>query len=196
MRPSILPIPSRRSTLLVALLWVTVLAPAFAVDYVPPPQQWERRAPVQAGFDAGRLADAVAYAKENAQVEPSDLRVVLNQSFGKREPGYRILGPVVPRAQASGIIVRGGYIVAEWGDVERPDMTFSTVKSYLSTVAGLALGDGDLPALDQRVARSVPGAMFEGPHNSAITWMHLLHQTSDWSGTLWEVADWADRPEG
>jgi CubicO group peptidase (beta-lactamase class C family) len=25
---------------------------------------------------------------------------------------------------------------------------------------------------------------------------HLLNQTSDWSGTLWGVPDWADRPEG
>lgn len=189
--------PSRRRPLLVAaVLVVAALAPAFAADYIPPPHQWERRAPAQAGFDAQRLAAAVAHAQENAVVAPADLRVVLDESWGKREPGYRILGPVVPRAQASGMIVRGGYIVAEWGDLQRPDMTFSTVKSYLSTVAGLALADGDIAALDEPVARSVPGEMFEGPHNSAITWTHLLHQTSDWSGALWEVADWADRPEG
>ncbi|NJW55742.1 serine hydrolase, partial [Salinimicrobium oceani] len=35
---------------------------------------------------------------------------------------------------------------------------------------------------------------FEGPHNSKITWEHLLHQTSDWSGQLWGSFDWADRP--
>jgi len=183
--------PPRRSWLLATLLAVVALAPAFAADYVPPPHQWERRAPGQAGFDANRLAEAVAHAQENAIVEPSDLSVVLNDSWGKREPDYRILGPVVPRAQASGMVVRGGYIVAEWGDLERPDMTFSTVKSYLSTVAGLALADGDIASLDEPVARSVPGETFAGPHNSAITWAHLLHQTSDWSGTLWEVAEWA-----
>ena len=37
---------------------------------------------------------------------------------------------------------------------------------------------------------------FDGPHNSQITWHHLLQQTSDWSGTLWDKPDWADRPEG
>ncbi|MCK7539721.1 MAG: serine hydrolase [Marinilabiliales bacterium] len=27
-----------------------------------------------------------------------------------------------------------------------------------------------------------------------ITWEHLLNQSSDWSGTLFGVPDWADRP--
>lgn len=124
------------------------------------------------------------------------MRQVLLDHYRDREPGYRILGPVLPRAQASGLVVRGGRIVAEWGDIDRVDMTFSAVKSYLSTVAGLAVEDGLIASLDQRVARDVPGPWFEGAHNGAITWTHLLQQTSDWSGTLWEVADWADRPEG
>ncbi|MDQ3205782.1 MAG: serine hydrolase [Pseudomonadota bacterium] len=196
MRILCLLMPSSRAALAAAIFWLALAAPAFAADYVPPPHQWERRAPAQAGFDPERLAAAVVHAQAKAEVEPSDLRAVLNESYGKREPGYRILGPVIPREQASGLVIRGGYIVAEWGDLERPDMTFSVVKSYLSTVAGLALADGDIAALDQPVARSVPGPWFEGPHNAAITWTHLLQQTSDWSGTLWEVADWADRPEG
>jgi hypothetical protein len=37
--------------------------------------------------------------------------------------------------------------------------------------------------------------LFEAPHNRAITWDHLLRQTSDWQGTLWGKPDWADRPE-
>ncbi len=36
--------------------------------------------------------------------------------------------------------------------------------------------------------------LFDGQHNAAITWEHLLRQTSDWSGTLWGKPDWADRP--
>jgi CubicO group peptidase (beta-lactamase class C family) len=35
---------------------------------------------------------------------------------------------------------------------------------------------------------------FDGPHNSQITWDHMLRQTSDWAGTLWGRPDWADRP--
>ncbi|RPE81931.1 serine hydrolase domain-containing protein [Vulcaniibacterium tengchongense] len=171
-------------------------APAFASDYVPPRHEWARQAPAAAGFDPAKLAEAVEYAKGKAEVEPSDLRQVLLDAFGKREPGYRILGPVIPRAQASGLIVRGGRIVAEWGDLDRVDMTFSVAKSYLATVAGLAVDDGLIASVDDRVARYVPGPWFEGAHNGAITWTHLLQQTSDWSGTLWDVPDWADRPEG
>ena len=36
--------------------------------------------------------------------------------------------------------------------------------------------------------------LFDGPHNSKITWEHLLRQTSDWEGTLWGKPEWADRP--
>ncbi len=171
-------------------------SPAWAADYVPPRHDWARQAPAKAGFDADKLAAAVEYAKSKAEVEPSDMRQVLLDYYREREPGYHILGPVYPRAQASGLVVRGGRIVAEWGDVDRPDMTFSVAKSYLSTVAGLAIAEGRIHAVDDRVASYVPGPWYEGEHNGPITWTHLLQQTSDWSGTLWDVHDWADRPEG
>ncbi|MEN8797880.1 MAG: serine hydrolase, partial [Flavobacteriaceae bacterium] len=35
---------------------------------------------------------------------------------------------------------------------------------------------------------------FRSPHNSQIRWKHLLQQNSDWSGELWGIKDWADRP--
>ena len=37
---------------------------------------------------------------------------------------------------------------------------------------------------------------FQSEHNAAITWEHLLQQTSDWEGTLFGKPDWADRPSG
>ena len=50
--------------------------------------------------------------------------------------------------------------------------------------------------MTDRVAGYLPKDvdLFNGPHNAAITWEHLLRQTSDWSGTLWGKPDWADRP--
>ena len=42
-------------------------------------------------------------------------------------------------ATPTGIILRNGYIVAEWGDPHRVDMTFSVTKSFLSTTVGLAV---------------------------------------------------------
>ncbi len=180
--------------------WVLLIAvlPAMATagDYVPPRHEWARLAPAEAGFDAERLAAAVAYARRKAAVEPSDLRQVIMDSFAPREPDFRILGPTAPRAGDSGLIVRRGHIVAEWGDTRRVDMTFSVAKSYLSTMAALALADGLIRDVDDRAAAYVADGTFGGEHNAKITWRHLLQQTSDWSGTLWDVPDWADRPEG
>jgi len=176
------------------------LAPAadsFAeTDYVPARSAWERVDPAAAGFDAERLDAAVAWIRAQAVTEPSDLEQVLLDTYTEREPDYRVLGPTTPREGDSGMILRGGRIVAEWGDIHRVDMTFSVVKSYLATVVALALDDGLIRDLDARVGESVRGPWFVGRHNRAITWRHLLNQTSDWSGTLWEVPDWADRPEG
>jgi hypothetical protein len=37
------------------------------------------------------------------------------------------------------------------------------------------------------------GWNFDAPHNSKIIWDNL-NQSSDWSGTLFGLHDWADRP--
>lgn len=152
--------------------------------------------PAEAGFDPERLAAAVALAQEKAVVKPADLATAIEDAFGPREPDFRILGPTGTREGSTGLIIRGGRIAAEWGDLERVDMTFSVVKSYLSTVAAIAWRDGLISDLDEPVGRRVRGDSFASEHNRGITWRHLLNQTSDWSGELWEVHDWADRPEG
>jgi CubicO group peptidase (beta-lactamase class C family) len=92
------------------------------------------------------------------------------------------------------MVVRRGYVVAEWGEPARVDMTFSMTKSFLSTTVGLAYDRGLIRDLSHRVQAYVPTDEFESAHNSTITWDHLLRQTSDWEGTLWGKPDWADRP--
>lgn len=178
-------------------LWLGLLAAAAtAADYVPPRGAWAPRAPVAAGFDPVRLATAVDLAQQKTVAEPADLYPVILEHYSAREPGYRVLGPTGTRAGGSGMVVRGGYVVAQWGDVERPEMVFSVAKSVLATVAGVAVADARIPGIDDRVARSVAGPWFAGERNDAITWRHLLEQSSDWRGTLWDVPDWADRPSG
>jgi CubicO group peptidase (beta-lactamase class C family) len=98
------------------------------------------------------------------------------------------------RGKPAGLIIRNGYIVAQWGDVKRVDMTFSTTKSYLSTLAGLAVDNRLIKNVDEPVSTYVTDETFEEPHNAKITWRHLLTQSSDWSGCLFGVCDWADRP--
>ena len=98
---------------------------------------------------------------------------------------------VSPRGGVNGLILRGGRIVAEFGVTRRADMTFSVAKSYIALVAGLAFDRG-LFRLDDRVADTVPDDGFASPHNSTITWRHLLQQTSEWQGTLWGKPDSVD----
>ena len=54
--------------------------------------------------------------------------------------------------------------------------------------------DQGLIALDSPLKNYVWDGKFDGPHNSQITWHHLLNQSSQWSGNLFGTDDWADRP--
>ena len=202
----------RPAPLVLALLLAA--APALA-QYVPPPGDWERRAPGDVGMDAGRLAEAVAFAQANESDTPRDLALAHARGFG-REPYGDAVGPFLTRGPQTGVILRHGYLVAEWGEPERVDPTFSVAKSFLSSVAGLAVAQGRI-SLDDPVWRSQapvtvlgdtgPDAdparlgtlttfdLFEGDHNRRITWDHLLRQTSAWRGELWGKPDWADRPD-
>lgn len=185
--------------LLPAILLISFLFPVSLLagnDYYPPRGQWLRSSAEAVGMDPQALATAVALAQEKAVLEPRDLAVAITDSFSPREPDFRILGPTAPREGSAGLIIRKGHIAAEWGDLERVDMTFSAVKSYLSTIMALALRDGLVDDLHAPVSRWVRDGKFTGQHNGSITWHHLMNQTSDWQGTLWGVPDWADRPEG
>jgi CubicO group peptidase (beta-lactamase class C family) len=92
------------------------------------------------------------------------------------------------------MILKNGYIVSAWGDLERVDMTFSVTKSYLSTLAGLAVDEGKIRSVEDPVKEYVWDGTFDGAHNQKVNWHHLLTQSSDWSGSLWGGKDWADRP--
>ncbi|HEX7121316.1 MAG TPA: serine hydrolase [Gemmatimonadaceae bacterium] len=123
-------------TLVTASLLVASQLAAQAT-YFPPRGEWERRTPEQVGLDPQAVRDAVALAVDAESQAPRDLFQNHLQSFG-REPHGEGVGPFKPRGPASGIIVRTGYIVAEWGEPDRVDMTFSVTKSFVSTTVGLA----------------------------------------------------------
>jgi len=169
-------------------------APAQPAAYYPGPHDdWARRTPAEAGFDARLLDEAITFIQSKESKNPRDLRASHDLSFG-REPYGEPIGPYKPRGDMTGIILRGGYLVAEWGEPHRVDMTFSVTKSYLSTVVGLAVDQGKIRSIHDLVRRYMPNGEFESPLNAKITWDHLLRQTSDWEGTLWGKPDWADRP--
>jgi CubicO group peptidase (beta-lactamase class C family) len=189
---------SRRFAAVVLLPATFLVMTAAAQDaaYYPPRGAWRITKPAEAGFDAAKLDAAIKFAVANENPATKDLAVDLATSFG-REPFDTPIGPVKARGALNGIVIRKGAVVAEWGETSRVDMTFSVTKSFLSTVVGLAWQRGLIRDVTDRVSEYVPQeGLFDGPHNSKITWDHLLRQTSDWQGTLWGKPDWADRPEG
>jgi len=210
-----------RSSVAVAL----ALAPTAALAqrassrdvYYPPPNAWEHRAPRQVGMDSTRLADAIAFAVAHESKTPRNLEVAHFQTFG-REPFGDPIGPFKERGGSTGIVVRRGYVVAEWGEPDRVDMTFSATKSFLSSTVGVAVDRGLIHAVTDTVRPYVAPTVvlgagakvrsaerigeaeviqpFESAHDRTITWDDLLRQTSDWEGTLWGKPEWADRPTG
>ncbi len=184
----------RLKSLAVAVLFAAPLG-AQASYYPAPGAQWQRRSPAAVGIDSARLADAVAFARAHEINWLKDMKAQLPLNY-PREPYPGILGPYKDRGQQSGVVIRHGYIVAEWGDTDRVDMTFSVAKSYLSMIAGLAYDRHMIPDLDAPVAQLVHDGGYDSPHNAPITWRMHLTQTSEWEGTLWDKPDVADRRNG
>ncbi|MGH7700678.1 MAG: serine hydrolase domain-containing protein [Gemmatimonadales bacterium] len=183
---------------LLALPALLALAPALSqapATYFPPPgEAWEHRSPAAVDLDSAALVHAVAYAVTHETSAPRELDRMLAERF--RGPWDEIVGPVKPRGDPSGLVLRQGYIVAEWGDTRRVDMTFSVTKSFVATAAGLAFDRGLIRDLRHRVADYVTDGGFDSPHNAKITWHHLLQQTSEWEGRLFGKPDSADRRRG
>lgn len=175
---------------------------------------WEKRN-ATLSFDTAGLSAAVAFAIQQESKAPRNLELAHAMTFGK-EPYGDGVGPFSVRGNATGLIIHKGYLVAEWGEPARVDMTFSVTKSFLSSVVGLAVDRGLIRSvhdtvdgyvapvevydpLHSRMASDLGKPQLLEPfataHNRTITWEHLLRQTSDWEGTLWEKPDWADRPD-
>jgi CubicO group peptidase (beta-lactamase class C family) len=158
-----------------------------------PDADWQIKKPEELKMNKVLLDSAVSVALQSENKMERDLRIANMKSYS-REPGYKITGPMKERGGPAGLVIKNGYIVAQWGDVKRVDMTFSATKSYLSTVAGLAVDNGLIKNVTDKVNQYVWDESFESEHNSKVTWHHLLNQSSDWSGSLFGLHDWADRP--
>lgn len=198
-------------------LLVNVASFAQTKAYFPPKGEWQHRAPQTMGLDSAKLSAAIRFAEDNDAKAPRDQEIAQSLSFGK-EPFSEGVGPFAERGDPAGLIIYKGYIVAEWGDPLRVDMTHSVTKSFLSSIIGVAVDKGLIRSVYDTVARYVPpievynpaavrnGAEqlgkdgllrpFASEHNRTLTWDVMLRQTSDWEGTLWGKPDWADRPEG
>ncbi len=179
--------------LTIALLGAALLnlSPASAADYFPPKgASWTTHTPQQEKLDPAKLKAAIDFAisaelkypPELAKVaDIRDLRVSVPLKY-VGEPFSSPIGPLKPHAPANGIIIRHGYIVAEWGKTHDVDMTFSVTKTFLSSVAGVAFDKGMIKDVNDRVIDYVrPTPDFMLPHNQPITWDNMLRQDSGWT---------------
>ncbi len=151
---------------------------------------WQGASATMSGF-SDKLTSVVAQAGKLEIDAPTDLVQML--PGGKRHPNDRPLGPVKQRGKPSGVIVKGGCLVAQYGDIDSPEVTFSATKSYISALAGMAMTKGLLTNLDEPVLNKISDGGFDSAQNSSITWRHLLQQTSEWEGELFGIPDWIDR---
>lgn len=179
-------------------------APVFAADYFPPKgDSWATHTPEQEKLDPAKVKEAVDFAIAAERTYPPelanvsdirDLRIAVPLEYA-REPFNTPIGPLKPHAPANGLILRHGYVVAEWGRTRDVDMTFSVSKTFLSSVAGIAFDKGLIKNVNDRVIDYVqPTADFMLPHNQPISWDNMLRQDSGWIGTMWGKPWWADRP--
>ncbi|MEM9823382.1 MAG: serine hydrolase [Bacteroidota bacterium] len=180
--------------LFIALFLVGPRAIAQPQHYFPERgAEWATQSAAHFQIDQNKLQIAVDFALANEYSGAKDLRQAILKGF-EREPFHKLLGPTKKRGGPAGMILKNGYVIAQWGDTKRVDMTFSVTKSYLSTIAALALDAKLIGKVEDKVGDYVWDGKFAGGHNAKISWEHLLNQSSDWNGTLWGGHDWADRP--
>jgi CubicO group peptidase (beta-lactamase class C family) len=189
-----------------------------AQTYFPEKNNWLSKDPAELGLSATKLADAITFAQTHESDQNPNLKIAHYEGAFGREPfGYPV-GPMKTRGPAAGLIIYKGYVVGQWGDPGRVDLTFSVAKSFLSTTAGLAVKEGlikdELDLVYPYMAPIYPYnpatlvinkadhlyeddvfELFDTEHNRKIRWDDLLRQTSDWEGNLWGKPDWADRPD-
>jgi CubicO group peptidase (beta-lactamase class C family) len=170
---------SRRSFLAAPLILAFfALSLQAAPAYFPPSGKWQKKTPAEVGMDPAKLQQAVDYAKANGSTWEFDKDQV--RTFGA------VLGPLPKqRAATNGIILRHGYIVAEFGDTKTNDPVYSVAKSFISTVCSIAVARGLIKDVNDPVAKYIHDGGYESPHNAKITWKNHLQQTSEWEGVLW-----------
>jgi CubicO group peptidase (beta-lactamase class C family) len=155
---------------------------ASAGHYYPAPGAWATKTPAEVGMDAGKLAAAIAFAKTKETSWPRDFSTQ-EKIFGS------LLGPIPKeRAATNGVVIKNGFLVAEFGETGRVDPTYSVAKSMLATVAGVAVRDGLIKDLDQPVGVVIKDNGYASPQNATITWRMHLHQESEWEGEMWGKA--------
>ena len=178
-------IASRSARFIAALSVVAGIAVLYAATstaqatYYPPAGSWEHKTPAAVGMDAAKIEAAIKFAEARETNWPRDFSTQ-EKIFGT------LLGPIPKsRAGTNGVIVRHGYIVAEFGDTSNVAPTYSVAKSMLATVAGIAVRDRLITNLNAPVGLQVKDGGYDSPQNAKVTWKNHLQQVTEWQGEMW-----------
>lgn len=165
------------------------------MSYFPSRDEWRAKPPAELGLRADAVAAAIDYHRAHETPWRRDFLTPAGRYIGVADeppaPGD-VLGPVRPRGGPNGLVLRGGYVAAEWGETHRADMSFSVAKSYLAVLAGVAVARKLIRNIEVPVRGYALDDGFEAPQNRTIVWRQLLQQTSEWQGTLWGKPDSID----
>jgi len=137
--------------------------------------------------------DVINFAQTHESTWDRDANGKFGVHHKEKPPWNHLYGPIHSRGPASGVIIREGTELAAWGEPDRADLTYSVVKTYLALLAGVAYDQGLISDVDERIGSRFHGIGFDAGNNARITWKQLLHQTSEWGGTLWDIPDQVDR---
>lgn len=105
----------------------------------------------------------------------------------------RLLRQFSENVGGDGCIVRNGYLVFRWGDVERHKDWASAAKPVLSTLLMLAVQEGRLKSIDAKV-KDVGWDLSD--KDSSMTFRHLANMVSGYAadeepGSAWGYNDYA-----
>lgn len=169
------PLPNHRTTVMTAFYFPEAT------------MEWERL----------ELPAMTAAAQQIAKMEtaiPVDLAAfklhenAVEYAEGEHAP---LIGPMPDRGPATGIVLKGGRVVASWGMPERQDTAFSLTKGCLGLLTAMAVERSLIPALDAPVSASVGIQEFQGA-NAVVTWRQLMTLTSEWRGRIAGIPDSID----
>lgn len=168
----------RRPAFLLSLV-LAVQASAQSV-YYPPAGSWEHRKPEQVGLTQRAVDSAIAIGRSTEASTPHNLLEAQRISFG-REPFGQAIGVFRDRTGAKGIIIKNGYVVGEYGDVDRAETTHSVTKSFVTTTIGLAFDRKMIRAVSDPVrSYMAPVAALKTPPGSTAASVPVPPLSASW----------------
>lgn len=174
-------ISTRHAVLALSLLACAGTRATAQTVYYPPAGSWDVRKPEQVGLTTRAVDSAVAIAKAAESTSPRDLLENHRRSFG-REPFGEAIGPFRDRSAAGGLIIKRGYVVAEWGDPDRVETTNSVTKSFVTTTIGLAFDRKMIRAITDPVRNYMaPIQALKGPPGPGTPLVPVPPTSMSWS---------------